>query len=137
MHFEDDPITDMHAKNIYLVSEAIASVLKIWSRLLVPSFPRRSRRIQLLSVSTQAKIEESEMFLSNIPVPILVFLASWLAAPLIYSLDKLAAMEDQRWILIAGVIVLPVFGLMSSVFVRESKAKHEPLFYGRSQLTHM
>ena len=81
--------------------------------------------------------EESEMFLSNIPVPILVFLASWLAAPLIYSLDKLAAMEDQRWILIAGVIVLPVFGLMSSVFVRESKAKHEPLFYGRSQLTHI
>lgn len=69
------------------------------------------------------------MILSNIPVPVMVFLASWLAAPLIYSLDKLATMEDQRWIFVAGVIVLPLFGLMSSVFARDSKAKQEPLFY--------
>ena len=60
----------------------------------------------------------------------MVFLATWLAAPLIYSLDKLAAMENQKWIFVAGVIVLPIFGLMSSVFVADSNAKREPLFYG-------
>ena len=49
MHFKDDPISDMHAKNIfnYFMSDAYAWALKIWSRLLVPSFPARSRRIQL------------------------------------------------------------------------------------------
>ena len=68
--------------------------------------------------------------MKNLKVPVMVFLATWLAAPLIYSLDKLAAMEDQRWIFAAGVIVLPIFGLMSSVFVAGSNAKREPLFYG-------
>ena len=46
MHFKDDPISDMHAKN-YFMSDAFAWALKIWFRLLVPSFPARSRRIQL------------------------------------------------------------------------------------------
>ena len=68
--------------------------------------------------------------MKNFKVPVLVFLATWLAAPLIYSLDKLAAMDDERWIFVAGVIVLPIFGLMSSVFVADSTAKGEPLFYG-------
>ena len=49
MHFEDDPISDMHANKLfnYLMSEAFSWTLKIWFRLLVPSFPARSRRIQL------------------------------------------------------------------------------------------
>ena len=49
MHFKDDPISDMHAKKmfIYFMSDASAWALKIWSRLLVPTFPVRSRRIQL------------------------------------------------------------------------------------------
>ena len=46
MHFKGDHISDVHAIN-YLVSEAFAWALKIWFRLLVPSFPARSRRIQL------------------------------------------------------------------------------------------
>ena len=34
MHFKDDPISGMHAKIFnYLMSEAFAWVLKIWSRL--------------------------------------------------------------------------------------------------------
>ena len=49
MHFKDDPISDMHAKKSFnpYMSEAFFWAHKIWSRLLVPSFPSRSRRIQL------------------------------------------------------------------------------------------
>ena len=49
MHFKDDPISDMHAKKLYnyFMPEAFSWAHKIWSRLLVPSFPARSRRIQL------------------------------------------------------------------------------------------
>ena len=47
MHFKDDPIRDMHAKNYVFMSYVSAWALKIWSRLLIPSFPARSRRIQL------------------------------------------------------------------------------------------
>ena len=47
MHFKDDSIiSDMHAKKLfnYLMSEAFAWALKIWSNHLVPSFPARSRK---------------------------------------------------------------------------------------------
>ena len=53
MHFKDDRISDVHAKTIFdcLTPEAFAEqscwALKSWFRLLVPSFPARSRRIQL------------------------------------------------------------------------------------------
>lgn len=71
------------------------------------------------------------MSLSDIPVVVLVFAASWLAAPLIYALDKLAAMEDPRWIFAAGVITLPLFGLICTILAKNSQGKEEPLFYGK------
>ena len=47
MHFKDDPISDMQAKNYFLISLGLCLGPQIWSRLLVPAFPARSRRIQL------------------------------------------------------------------------------------------
>ena len=39
MHFKDDPISDKHIKIVnYIMSEAFVWALKIWSRLLAPSF---------------------------------------------------------------------------------------------------
>lgn len=69
--------------------------------------------------------------LTEIPVVVLVFAASWLAAPLIYTLDKLAAMEDSRWVFAAGVITLPLFGLICTILAKDSPGKKEPLFYGK------
>ncbi|KAH3836219.1 transmembrane 6 superfamily member 1-like isoform X1 [Dreissena polymorpha] len=69
------------------------------------------------------------MSLKRIPVVLLVFATSFLAAPLIYSLDKLAVMEDQRWVFASGVITLPLFGLICVVIARDSPGKNEPLFY--------
>ena len=74
------------------------------------------------------------MPLSSFSTAVTVFLTTWLSGPLIYSLDKLAAMEDERWIFVAGVIVLPCFGLMTYVFARKTQAMAEsdqPLFYGK------
>ena len=74
------------------------------------------------------------MPLSSFSTAVTVFLTTWLSGPLIYSLDKLAAMEDERWIFVAGVIVLPCFGLMTYVFARKTQAMSEsdqPLFYGK------
>ena len=71
------------------------------------------------------------MKFGDIPVVVLVFIASWLAAPLIYTLDKFAAMEDQRWVFAAGVITLPLFGLICTIFVRDTPGKKDPLFYGQ------
>ena len=54
MHFKDDHISDMRAKTyLFFMSDAFAWALKIWSRLLVPSFPARSRRIQLPNIHDQ------------------------------------------------------------------------------------
>ena len=49
MHFKDDPISDIHAKNylIILSLKHFPGPTKFGPRLLVPSFPARSRRIQL------------------------------------------------------------------------------------------
>ncbi|KAL4227728.1 Transmembrane 6 superfamily member 2 [Mactra antiquata] len=66
---------------------------------------------------------------SQPPITLLVFVSSLLAAPLIYTLDKLAAMEDSKWIFAAGVVILPLFGLLCKIFVQYSPAKREPLFY--------
>lgn len=68
---------------------------------------------------------------ADIPVVVLVFAASWLAAPLIYTLDKLAAMEDQRWVFAAGVVTLPLFGLICTILAKDSPGKKETLFYGK------
>ena len=69
-----------------------------------------------------------------VPVVVLVSLGSLLAAPLIYTLDKLAVMEDQRWVFAAGVITLPLFGLICCVLARKSPVKHETLFYGTKDI---
>ncbi|XP_052792679.1 transmembrane 6 superfamily member 1-like [Mya arenaria] len=71
----------------------------------------------------------SLQFLDSVPLVVLVGLGSFLAAPLIYTLDKLAVMEDQRWVFMSGVITLPLFGLLCCVWVRRSPCKKEPLFY--------
>ena len=87
----------------------------------------------LLSFSQGRKICR-KMPLSSFSTAVTVFLTTWLSGPLIYSLDKLAAMEDERWIFVAGVIVLPCFGLMTYVFARKTQAMAEsdqPLFYGK------
>ena len=62
-----------------------------------------------------------------------VFIASFLAAPLIYTLDKLAVMESSKWVFMAGVIVLPIFGLLSTLFVQQNEGKKEPLYYGKNK----
>ncbi|XP_060559959.1 transmembrane 6 superfamily member 1-like [Ruditapes philippinarum] len=58
-----------------------------------------------------------------------VFIASFLAAPLIYTLDKLVLMESSKWVFLAGVIVLPLFGLLSTLFVQQHEGKNETLYY--------
>ncbi|XP_045215567.1 transmembrane 6 superfamily member 1-like [Mercenaria mercenaria] len=63
------------------------------------------------------------------PIVLLVFLASFLAAPLIYSLDKLVMMENSKWVFTAGVITLPLFGLLCTIFVQEHPGKKETLYY--------
>jgi drug/metabolite transporter superfamily protein YnfA len=60
-----------------------------------------------------------------------VFIASFLAAPLIYTLDKLVLMESSKWVFLAGVIVLPLFGLLSTLFVQQHEGKNETLYYGK------
>lgn len=63
------------------------------------------------------------------PVVLLVFLASFLAVPLIYTLNKLALMKDSKWVFASGLIFLPLFGIVAAVIVRYSPGKREPLFY--------
>lgn len=77
------------------------------------------------------------MFLGNMgnskpPVVVLVFLASLLAAPLIYTLDKLVVMQQSVWVFVAGVITLPLFGLLCTIFVQDHHGRKEPLYYGKS-----
>lgn len=69
------------------------------------------------------------MELPKPPTVLLVFISSFLAAPLIYTLDKLAAMQDAKWVFASGIITLPLFGLLCTIFVRQSPGKKEPLFY--------
>lgn len=70
--------------------------------------------------------------MSKPPVVVLVFLATLLAAPLIYTLDKLALMEDPKWVFAAGIVTLLLVGLLSwlcALFVQDNHLKKEPLYY--------
>ncbi|KAL3867267.1 hypothetical protein ACJMK2_044481 [Sinanodonta woodiana] len=69
------------------------------------------------------------MDLLRIPTVFLVFIESLLAIPIIYALNKMTLMKDQRWIFTVAVFVLALIGVISFVFVKASPTKKESLFY--------